>query len=219
MPAQDPDQKLLLYFADPMCSWCWGFSPVITEVAERFANDVPIQLVMGGLRAGNEKAMTDEDKSYIRGHWEHVQERTGALFDFDFFERDGFVYDTEPACRAVVTARSFDASLGLRMLRRVSEAFYMKGEDTTDRDTLVALAGLEGLDVAAYGERFDSKDAEMITKIDFEIAGQVGVSGFPTLLAGTPGEGFGIVTQGYQPVDDIVGSISAWLGAEAPAQT
>ena len=26
----------LVYFADPMCSWCYGFSPVITTLAERF---------------------------------------------------------------------------------------------------------------------------------------------------------------------------------------
>lgn len=219
MAAQDPDQNIMLYFADPMCSWCWGFAPVITEVAERFANNVPIQLVMGGLRAGNDKAMTDADKQTIRNHWENVEARSGQMFDYDFFERDGFIYDTEPACRAVVTARSFDPALGLRMLRRVSEAFYVKGEDTTDRDTLVSLAGLEGLDIGSYGERFDSKDAEMITKIDFEIAGQVGVTGFPTLLAGKASEGFAVVTQGYQPADKILPQIEGWLSdSEAAAE-
>lgn len=219
MAAQDPDQNIMLYFADPMCSWCWGFAPVIAKVAEQFGKRVPIQIVMGGLRAGNEKAMTDEDKKTIRHHWENVEARSGQSFDYDFFERDGFVYDTEPACRAVVTARSFDPALGLRMLRRVSEAFYAHGEDTTDRDTLVSLAGLEGLDVGSYGERFDSKDAEMITKIDFEIAGQVGVTGFPTLLAGKPSDGFGIVTQGYQPADKILPQIENWLGdSEAAAE-
>lgn len=217
MPPQDPDQRMMLYFADPMCSWCWGFAPVITEIAAQFGEAVPIQLVMGGLRAGNDKPMTDKDKAYVRGHWEHVQERTGQEFDFAFFDREGFVYDTEPACRAVVTARSFDTGLGLAMLKRVSEAFYAHGEDTTDRDTLVALADLEGLDAGAFGQRFDSKDAEMLTKMDFGIASQIGVAGFPTLLAGTANDGFRIVTQGYQPLDAIVPPIAEWLGEERPA--
>jgi putative protein-disulfide isomerase len=25
-----------VYFADPVCSWCYGFSPVIAALAERF---------------------------------------------------------------------------------------------------------------------------------------------------------------------------------------
>ena len=210
MPEQDPEQKMLLYFADPMCSWCWGFSPVITALAERMSDDVPIQLIMGGLRAGNTEVMAQKDKDYIRNHWTHVKEATGQPFNFDFFEREGFVYDTEPACRAVVAARSFDTELGLRMLARVHEAFYVEGQDTTDRDTLVALAGHEGLDSEQYGERYDSRDAEMITKIDFEITQQVGVTGYPTLLAGTGKDGFSIVAQGYQPLEAIEGPIADW---------
>ncbi|MGH6816491.1 MAG: hypothetical protein ACREC6_12385, partial [Hyphomicrobiaceae bacterium] len=59
----------LLYFADPMCSWCYGFSPVIAALAERFAGRLPIRAVMGGLRAGNTRPMRPQDKEAIRGAW------------------------------------------------------------------------------------------------------------------------------------------------------
>lgn len=213
MPTEDPNQKQLLYFADPMCSWCWGFAPVIKALAERHGDTVPIQVFMGGLRAGNTKTMAQKDKDYIRNHWEHVQERTGQEFNFDFFKREGFVYDTEPACRAVVTARSFDSGIALRLLERLHKAFYVQGQDTTDRDSLVALAGLEGLDVEAFAEKFDSREATMVTTIDFEITKKVGVSGFPTLLAGSDKEGFGPVTSGYQSLEAIDGPINDWLVA------
>ena len=36
-----PDRNLV-YFADPMCSWCYGFSPVITALAERFEDRLPL---------------------------------------------------------------------------------------------------------------------------------------------------------------------------------
>ena len=49
--------KRLVYFADPMCSWCYGFSPVIGAIAERFEGRMPLDLVMGGLRAGNTSPM------------------------------------------------------------------------------------------------------------------------------------------------------------------
>ena len=44
--------KHLLYIADPMCSWCYGFAPVITEIAQRLAGLAPVRVVMGGLRPG-----------------------------------------------------------------------------------------------------------------------------------------------------------------------
>ena len=47
----------LVYFADPMCSWCWGFSPVIEAISEQFGTSLPIRLIMGGLRLrrGNQR--------------------------------------------------------------------------------------------------------------------------------------------------------------------
>ncbi len=213
MTTPDTNQKQLLYFADPMCSWCWGFAPVIKALAERHGDDIPIQIFMGGLRAGNTKSMTQQDKDEIRTHWEHVHERTGQPFNFDFFAREGFIYDTEPACRAVVTARSFHSSIALRLLERLHKAFYVEGQDVTDRDTLVALGGLEGVDVKTFAEKFDSKEATMVTTIDFEIAKKVGVSGFPTLLAGSDKEGFGPVTSGYRPLEEVEAQINEWLEA------
>ena len=40
----------LLYFADPMCSWCYGFGPELDGLLRERA-DLRVQLVMGGLRA------------------------------------------------------------------------------------------------------------------------------------------------------------------------
>jgi putative protein-disulfide isomerase len=53
MPSQPATAPHLLYIADPLCSWCYGFAPVINELRERFEGRLPVRLLMGGLRAGN----------------------------------------------------------------------------------------------------------------------------------------------------------------------
>ena len=98
-------ERHLLYFADPMCSWCYGFLPVISALADEFQDSLSLRVVMGGLRAGNTQAMRPQDREYIRSAWTNVGEASGQPFDFSFFDRDTFVYDTEPACRAVVVTR------------------------------------------------------------------------------------------------------------------
>ena len=92
-------------------------------MAERFKDRMPLKLVMGGLRAGNTAPMRPEDKDYIKGAWIRVNAASGQPFNFAFFDREGFVYDTEPACRAVVTARRLQPTWRCRSRRASARRF------------------------------------------------------------------------------------------------
>ena len=72
----------LVYFADPMCSWCWGFSPVIDTIRDQFGSDLPIRLIMGGLRPGTTKPMDEAARRTTREHWEHVHKASSQPFGF-----------------------------------------------------------------------------------------------------------------------------------------
>jgi putative protein-disulfide isomerase len=66
MTQTSSERKHLVYFADPMCSWCYGFAPVMSALEQQFRERLPLRLVMGGLRAGNTRPMRPEDKEYLR---------------------------------------------------------------------------------------------------------------------------------------------------------
>ena len=83
------DTPRLIYFADPMCSWCYGFSPVIQQIRETFGRALPIQVVMGGLRPGTDTPSTDAAKAELKTHWGHVHEATGLPFDGAVLDREG----------------------------------------------------------------------------------------------------------------------------------
>jgi len=89
--------SILWYFADPMCSWCWGFSPVIETLRDEYRERMKTALVLGGLRPGTPAPMTMTERADILQHWRAVHARTGQPFRFDDALPDGFVYDTEPA--------------------------------------------------------------------------------------------------------------------------
>ncbi len=80
-------QKELIYFVDPMCSWCWGFSPVILSISQAFPGRVPVRVVLGGLFPGTSRIMNEQTKHEIREHWGHVNELSGQPFNYDFFDR------------------------------------------------------------------------------------------------------------------------------------
>ena len=51
--------KTLYYVADPMCSWCWGFQPVLEKVKEAVPEELSPVYIMGGLARDTDDPMPD----------------------------------------------------------------------------------------------------------------------------------------------------------------
>lgn len=193
--------RRLLYVADPLCSWCYGFGPQLADVLERHP-DMSLEIVMGGLRAGNTEPMSAAFRDMLRGHWRHVARLTGLAFSEAIFERPGFVYDTEPPCRAVVTARFLDPRRAFALMKAIQSAFYGEGRDATDPATLAALAAGCGYDAGAFAAALESPAMREATRDDFARARDLGVTGFPT-LAYAPAGTLYLVTAGFATGDVI----------------
>lgn len=206
------DGPHLIYFADPMCSWCYGFSRVVEAVRAAFGEGLPIRLVMGGLRPGAEAPMGEAARVEIEAHWRQVHEATGLPFDPAALRRPGFVYDTDPAARGVVVIRRGDPELAIPYLARVQTAFYAEGRDVTRGPLLAELAAEFGLDPDRFLADWSSDAAQKETWRDYAISQRAGVGGFPTLVAGPDDEGvFGVVTRGYAPPAQVVGVLRDWI--------
>ncbi len=205
--------KTLFYFADPMCSWCWGFSPVMESVVRRFPQ-LPVSLVMGGLRAGSTGPLAAGQRDEILHHWQEVQRRTGQPFRFEGALPSGFVYDTEPACRAVVSMIALNRPAALAYFRSLQRAFYAEQLDVTHVDVLALRAAEFGVNDESFRVHFASAEAQGKTRRHFAFARDSGVRGFPTIVLGDE-RGTHTLTQGYRPFDELQPEIERWLDASA----
>ena len=70
----------LVYVGDPMCSWCWGFSPVIEAIRREYGVRLKIELLLGGLRAGTKDPMPSTQREALLHHWLAVHRMTGQPF-------------------------------------------------------------------------------------------------------------------------------------------
>jgi len=206
----------LLYVMDPMCSWCWGFAPVVEALAEQAAAaGVPLQIVVGGLRR-DQVAIDAAARVRYLGYWQAVNASTGQLFDFERGLPEGLLYDTEPACRALVTARLLDAASAWTLLKLVQQAFYTEGADVTQASVLVQLAEQAGIPRIEFAEAFDSQAMQEATAADFTWVQDLGIAGFPTLLAERDGQ-LALLTNGYQPLEVLAPLLGRWLERAAHA--
>ena len=95
--------KKIIFVGDPMCSWCWGFEPVL----EKLRKNYEISFIAGGLRTQGQSVWDQNFKDELLHHWREVEKATGQEFNEEFFKRKDFVYDTYPSCQAAVTMRKF----------------------------------------------------------------------------------------------------------------
>ncbi|MDP3311562.1 MAG: DsbA family protein [Polaromonas sp.] len=210
----------LIYIGDPMCSWCYGFGVPLAQLLGRFP-DLQVQLVLGGLRAYNTQVMDAALKDKLRSAWASVAERSGQPFSQALFAREDFIYDTEPACRAVVTVREHAPQLALAMYHAIQHAFYADGRDTTKAAVLGEIwHEVHGRTKQAWGHiaflrDFDSEVMRQRTRDDFSQAQQWGVHGFPTLLAVMDGQAQ-LLTNGYAGADMLAQRLVQIIARKTP---
>ena len=205
------NENSLVYVGDPMCSWCYGFGVPLQQLLEQLPG-VPLAIVLGGLRAYNKEVMPDTLKSTLHHHWEEVSKRSGKPFGQGQFDREGNIYDTEPACRAVVTIRAHAAEHTLAMYHAVQHAFYAMGRDIT-QTTVLADVWQELVDSKTIGDvsftreafvaAFESDSIKTQTRNDFAMVQQWGIRGFPALIAVVNGKAQ-MVANGYMEADEML---------------
>ncbi len=205
----------LIYILDPMCSWCWGFNPVMQQVLKQAqAAGVKVTLRVGGLRTGEQAVLDETKRSYILQHWRTVAETTGQPFDFTKALPSGFLYNTEPACRALVAARQLDETHLFTFLDSLQKAFYQDGQDTTQLSVLNSLAIQAGYDSEAFRHAFEAPETQAATQAEFAWVSDLGVRGFPTLLAQHQQQ-YALITNGYQPYTALEPLLNRWISINA----
>ncbi|MEE2872886.1 MAG: DsbA family protein [Candidatus Latescibacterota bacterium] len=169
---------ILFYVADPMCSWCWGFTPTIEAL--RADDRVDLRYVMGGLARDSQEPMPADIRSYVQGAWREVESRTGARFNWDFWQQCEPRRSTYPACRAALAAAN--QGRGQEMFHRIQQAYYLEARNPADSETLVALAGDLDLDGERFATDLASDAIEEALQEDFHLRRKFQATAFPSLV-------------------------------------
>ena len=195
-------KKEIIAVLDPMCSWCWGFEPVLQKLQETLPGDTKISLVLGGLRSKGDQVWNIEFRSYLKENWTNVQARTGQVFNMDLLDKEVFEYDTEPACRAVVVVRELDERRQFSFFRELQKAFYTQSKDISLTDVLVDIVEENGLDKREFLNLFESEKMKEKTRNDSYKARSMGANAFPSLVF-IDEEGHLCVVKGYKSFEEI----------------
>jgi len=194
--------KEIIAVLDPMCSWCWGFEPVLEELQKTLPKETKLSLILGGLRSKGDQEWNDAFCSFLKEHWVNVQTRTGQRFNMSFLDKEAFEYDTEPACRAVVVVRELDDRKQFSFFTALQKAFYQDAKDISSTDVIKKIVEEEGIEVEVFMNLFESQEMKDKTKSDSYKARSMGANAFPSLVF-IDEEGHLFVLKGYRPFEQI----------------
>jgi putative protein-disulfide isomerase len=197
----------LIYVADPMCSWCYGFGRPLGALLTDAGELAPLHLtvLMGGLRPFTTEPLPAGRAEDVISHWHHVAEASGLPFaqaPHTALHEPGFVYDTEPPCRAVVVVREQWPEKVWTYLEAIQRAFYAEARNITRSEVLAAIAGDVGLPRDEFQTALDTDTARAATLRDFDQSQTWGITGFPALIADHGGQ-LHMVARGYTPLDTL----------------
>ena len=205
----------IYYVVDPMCSWCWGFAPVWREFVSEIPESVAVVDLMGGLAPDNEAPMDSAMRQYVQDAWGAVKARTGAEFNFEFWNKCEPKRSTYPACRAVIAAGEQASGARSLMYDAIQRAYFLEARNPSDAEALECVAGEIGLDRKQFTEDLGSDHINRIFQLELESVAKLGVSGFPTMVVKreSPGElaRYDLLTAGFSDIDVLRDRLSRLL--------
>jgi putative protein-disulfide isomerase len=187
MGAGNTDTATILYYVhDPMCSWCWGFTPVLHDLLAGLPEGITVKRLLGGLAADTDAPMPAEMRRTIEATWHRIQERIpGTVFNYDFWTRCIPRRSTWPSCRAVIAARGQGEGIDELMTRAIQLAYYTQALNPSDEDTLVELSAELGLDRRVFASDLRSKPVQQQLLAEIGLSRQLHATSFPNLVLKT----------------------------------
>lgn len=185
MPVKDV-QATLYYFHDPMCSWCWGFSPVFNKLLNNLPENIDVKRVLGGLAADTSAAMPDDMKEYIKGNWKKIEEKIpGVKFNFEFWNKCQPRRSTYPACREIIAARQQGQQYDVQMTKAIQHAYYKEARNPSDDETLIEIASELQLDMKKFSVALNSDAVNQQLQEEINFSRGMFVETFPSLVLET----------------------------------
>lgn len=194
---------MLIYCFDAYCGWCYGFSNVIKNVAERYKEKIFSEAFSGGMILPATPVHISCTAGYILSAIPKVEETTGVKFGTDYLWHlknpeltDWYPHSEKPAIAMSILKEKFPER-SIEFAAALQYALFEEGRDLTDDEAYRHLLPQFGLDADEFFNQLHSKEFKEKAQSDFDICRQLQVSGFPAVFIQAEEGKFYKVAEGY----------------------
>src|SRR5690606_3154762 len=172
----------VIYYTDPICSSCWGIEPQLRKLKLEYGHLVDFEYRMGGLLRDwnyNDGIITKSED--VAQHWDDVSYYFQMPINGDIWLEDP-LHSSYPPSIAFKAAQLQDEQKALLFLRRMRELLFIEKKNIAKWEYIAMAAVDAQLDVNKLNEDYLNGNAEQNFLEDLELARQLGIRGFPTII-------------------------------------
>jgi len=173
----------LFYVHDPMCSWCYGYKPVLNTILKQLNNKIEVKFLLGGLAADTEILMPLNMQTKIKSNWRNIEETIpGTTFNYDFWTKCSPKRSTYPACRAVIAAGKQHIKHQSLMINAIQYAYYLNAQNPSNYDVLYDIAEKINLNKSEFENDIHSENTNEQLHQQIALSQSIGANSFPSIF-------------------------------------
>ncbi|HEU4632852.1 MAG TPA: DsbA family protein [Flavisolibacter sp.] len=206
---EKPIQPTIYYCYDAYCGWCYGFSKVISRIAEEYKDQLVFDVLSGGMILPEEPTHFAPMARYIQTAYQRVEALTGAKFGEDFLwhvfhpdETDWYPDSTKPAI-ALCIFKEYYPDKAVFMASDLQYALNYEGRDLTDDEAYRHLLHKYNIPEEAFYSKLKSDAYQEKAYYEFALVKQLQVTGFPAVLMQVSDSKFFLLASGYTDYETL----------------
>jgi putative protein-disulfide isomerase len=165
-----------------MCSWCYAFDTVLTELESLLPDSICLKKIIGGLAADSDTPMPAHLINTIQSAWQQIEKTVPHVqFNYEFWSKNQPFRSTYPSCRAVLAAKNQSPVFENKMIQQIQFVYYKNAKNPSLNETLIQCAQRIGLNVELFKNDFTSQEIELALQKDIQFARRLAVSSYPSL--------------------------------------
>jgi putative protein-disulfide isomerase len=200
-------QPILIYCYDAYCGWCYGFSPVLKKIEEKFKGQFDIEVLSGGMMIEENAAPIEKIAPFIQTAYTRVEDLTGIKFGEDFLwhinhpEQSDWVMNSEKPAIALCIFKEYYPEQQLAFASDMQYALNYEGRDLDDDEAYKHLLEKYGINPEAFYTKLHSEEYKEQAYYEFALCKQLNVTAFPAVLMQLSETKFHLVARGFTPYE------------------
>lgn len=190
----------IIYVYDALCTWCYGFSPVMRAVYENYAGDFDFEVLSGGMIVREQVRPVSGLSGFPGNEYKAVEEITGTTFGPGFLhnlEKGELIFDSEIPAIALSVYKDLRPQNAVEFVQHIQNSVYFDGKSSDDIELYRYLAVNEGIDPDEFETRMNDPQYREAAHYDFALAKQLGAEAYPAAFIQQSETKFYLIAKGY----------------------
>ena len=207
----------LIYCYDAYCGWCYGFSPVMKQVAAIYSDQLEIEVLSGGMIVGEAVQPIENMAHYIEGAYQNVEQLSGIKFGADYLwhirhpDLSDWVMNSEKPAIALCIFKEYYPEKQVAFAADLQYALHFEGRDLCDDEAYRHLLEKYGINEEAFFTKLQDETYKEQAHYEFSLCKQLQVTGYPAVLLQENDSKFHLLARGYTSLEEMKERIDAAL--------